>query len=242
MVIILPLFFVILRALFKCMFCSFLCEKRKEEEQKTLLVNTQQSNKNSSPTQEENTNQKTRKQFDFKTVLSLSWIFLKLFTIIIPSIFVICIQSWCIYHFNDFEYTIYHDDLFTLKYLISFVFVFLIGTQCSKILNALLLLSITVYTKLPPHWVKIPFVSVILIPYLIAFGICWMIGYYTVLYLLSQESLIAVIQSFAGFFVLMEFSKIMTFFLKSINFEWFFNKLVDDPNTMFVITVNILNH
>ena len=159
------------------------------------------------------------------------------------SIFVILIQYWCIYHFWNTDFDVVSlDDLFVLKYLISLVFVFIICTKCSKILNPILLFSMSIYTQLNYSLIfKIPFVFLVLTPYFSAFFLGWIIAYYTILYLVSQGDLFDVIQSFAGFFVLMEFSKIMVSFLRSINFDKFFNRLINEDETRDLIKLMFKN-
>lgn len=244
LMILLPLLYLLIRNCLES--CCFLCQnKQKNDENGQLITDQHESHSNGNNNTENETIDKTNKSIcgKLKRLWKFLEIFMKLLVVILPSIFVILIQYWCIYHFWNTDFDVVSlDDLFVLKYLISLVFVFIICTKCSKILNAILLFSMSIYTQLNYSLIfKIPFVFLVLTPYFSAFFLGWIIAYYTILYLVSQGDLFDVIQSFAGFFVLMEFSKIMVSFLRSINFDKFFNRLINEDETRDLIKLMFKN-
>ena len=176
--------------------------------------------------------QPTKERLDF-----IGWVIFVLLIIMImmiPPIMVIIIQYWCLMNFSDLEdgIVISMDSLFLLKILVIWIFIFLICRKVMQIINMIFLFSAKVYDSIETKTnyfilLKIFYIGCIIFPELFCFFLCWSICYYSMIYIISDDQVIDIIQNFAGFFVLLEFSSIIVLFLKAVNFDSCFDYFVN---------------
>lgn len=161
------------------------------------------------------------------------------FTILMtPSFLVIVIQFWCLLEFESDSSSIIIeiDSFFILKYLIIWIFILMICQEASKTINAIYFVS-TKYAI--EDWLKFITLVLSLTPLFLFFLICWYLCYFNMITIIDDDSLIDVIQNFAGFFILLEFGKIILQFLKSIHFHDFFSWI--SSSDLINISMNVGN-
>ena len=142
------------------------------------------------------------------------------FTILIaPSFLVIIIQVWCLIKFDKPDETILLDSFFCLKYLIIWIFILMICQEASKTINSIYFVS---STYIVGNFLQLITLICCLSPLFIFLAIIWYLCYIQMINIIGDGDLIDVVQNFAGFFILLEFGKIVLQFLKSIHFNELF--------------------
>lgn len=197
--------------------CTKCCQRDNEIEKRNLLKKTN------------NNSYLSRLKYFF-------WVLMVFFVItimMIPSIFPVVIQYWALSNFTtiETEADITIDNTFLLKVMVICIFIFLIIRRAFQILNVIFLLSMKVYDSLNKNYwfiIKALYILIVISPQFMFYYLCWSICYYSMIYIANDTDVIDIIQNFAGFFVLLEFSGIIVLFLKSLNFDVCFNYFVNE--------------
>ena len=161
------------------------------------------------------------------------------FTLLIaPSCLVITIQIWCLMAFENQDETIIFDNFFVLKYLIIWIFILMICQEASKTINSVYFVA-SMYVF--DNFLQLITLICSLIPLFSFLLIIWYLCYFNMISIIGDGDLIDVIQNFAGFFILLEFGKIVLQFLKSIHFNDLFLRITSSDLIKISLTVGGLN-
>ena len=170
-------------------------------------------------------------------ILKLFFVLICFTLLIIPSCLVIVIQIWCLMRFESVESIIVvFDNFFVLKYLIIWIFILMICQEASKTINAIYFVAVKFKTD---GCLKVLTLIISLSPLISFFLICWYLCYFNMITIIDDDNVTDVIQNFAGFFILLEFGKIILQFLKSLHFNDFFSWITSSD--LFNISLNIGN-